>query len=248
MANKFIVDNMTVDQILSMPFNELNKFDEREMSRALRTVALAANKRLAKLKKYAELTEDNYQPAGNKKQIATDALNWATKDGKRDKFGVKTVKVPEGSKSTLRNKMYEQIGDIRQFMNMKSSTVTGAVELRKTREQAVRNKSRAERESIYRTFDTNSKAMWKAYRRTLELGMRDPHAYIDDSEKIQSYIGKEVVNYEGALLDEDGNLIESKIDEFATQGREYELKIYEAAKNKASDDLDKKSGRFRGNR
>ena len=90
--------------------------------------------------------------------------------------------------------------------------------------------------------------MWKAYRRTLELGGRDPHAYIDDSEKIQSYIGKEVVNYEGALLDEDGKLIESKIDEFATQGREYELKIYEAAKNKAADDLDKKSGRFRGNR
>lgn len=257
MAKKFIVDNMTVDQILGMPFNELNKFDEREMSRALRTVALAANKRLAKLKKYAELTEDNYQPAGNKKQIATDALNWATKDGKREKFGVKTVKVPEGSKSTLRNKMYEQIGDIRQFMNMKSSTVTGAVELRKTREkiifgktreQAARNKSRAERESIYRTFDTNSKAMWKAYRRTLELGGRDSHAYIDDSEKIQSYIGKKVVNFEGALLDEDGKLIESKIDKFATQGRKYELKIYEAAKNKAADDLDKKSGRFRGNR
>ena len=46
MAKKFIVDNMTVDQILGMPFNELNKFDEREMSRALRTVALAANKGL----------------------------------------------------------------------------------------------------------------------------------------------------------------------------------------------------------
>lgn len=257
MANKFFVDGMTVEQILGMPFNELNKFDEREMSRALRTVALAANKRLAKLKKYAELTEDNYQPSGNKKQIATDALNWATKDGKREKFGVKTVKVPEGSKSTLRNKMYEQIGDIRQFMNMKSSTVTGAVELRKTREktifgktreQAARGKSRAEREVIYRTFDTNSKAMWKAYRRALELGGRDPHAYIDDSEKIQSYIGKEVVNYEGPLLDEDGNLIESKIDAFATHGREYELGLYETAKQKAADDLDKKAGRFRGNR
>ena len=256
MAKKFIVDNMTVDQILGMPFNELNKFDEREMSRALRTVALAANKRLAKLKKYAQMEDGHYQPAGNKKQIATDALNWATKDGKREKFGVKTVKVPEGSKSTLRNKMYEQIGDIRQFMNMKSSTVTGAVELRKTREkiifgktreQAVRNKNRAERETIYRTFDTNSKAMWKAYRRTLELGGRDPHAYIDDSEKIQSYIGKEVVNYEGPLLDEDGNLIESRIDAFGVSGREYELQMYEERTQKAVDDLEKRSGRFRGN-
>lgn len=245
---KWLTDGLTVDQILNMPFQELNKFDEREMSRALRTVSLAANKRIAKLQKYASKNEEGrYQPSGNKKQIATDALNWVTQDGKLPgKFGVK--------KSKDRNDMYKQLGQIRQFMNMKSSTVTGAVELRKqrektifgkTREQAVRNKTKAEKESIYRTFDTNTKAMWKAYRRSLELDHRDPHAIIDDSEKIQSYIGKAVVNYEGAILDTEGNLDQAVIDSFAEQGFNYAQTLYETKEQKSLNDLNTKAGRFK---
>lgn len=245
---KWLVDGLTVEQILNLPFQELNKFDKREMSRALRTVALAANKRISKLQKYAAQTpEGRYEPTGAKKQIATDALNWITQDGKLPaKFGVK--------RSTDRNNMYKQLGKLRQFMNMKSSTVTGAVELRKkreetifgkTREKAARNKTKAEKEAIYRTFDTNSKAMWKAYRRALELDKRDPHAIVDDSEKIQSYIGKMVVNYEGEILDAEGKLDEKVTDMFAQSGFEYSQTLYELRKKAAEDDLNTRSGRFK---
>lgn len=245
---KWLVDNLTVEQILNLPFQELNKFDEREMSRALRTVALAANKRISKLKKYSVQTaEGRYEPSGVKKQIATDALNWVTQDGKLPgKFGVKSA--------TDRNDMYKQLGKARQFMNMQSSTVSGAVKLRqnrekaifgKTREQAVRNKTKAEKESIYRTFDTNSKAMWKAYRRALELDKRDPHAIVEDSEKIQSYIGKQVVNYEGAVLGDDGKLDEKVIDMFAESGFEYSQTLYELRQKAAENDLNTRPGRFK---
>lgn len=245
---KWLTDGLTVDQILNMPFQELNKFDEREMSRALRTVALAANKRIAKLQNYAaKNAEGRYEPAGNKKQIATDALNWVTQDGKLPgKFGVK--------QAVDRNDMYKQLGHLRQFMNMKSSTVTGAVELRKkreevifgkTREKAARGKSKAEKEAIYRTFDTNSKAMWKAYRRTLELDGHDPHAIVDDSEKIQSYIGKMVVNYEGEILDPEGKLDERITDMFAESGFEYSQTLYKLREAAANEALNKQSGRFK---
>ena len=244
---KWLTDGLTVEQILNLPFQELNRFDEREMSRALRTVSLAANKRIAKLQKYAAKNEEGrYEPSGVKKQIATDALNWVTQDGKLPgKFGVK--------KATDRNNMYKQLGKIRQFMNMKSSTVSGAVELRKkreevifgkTREQAARGKSKAEKEAVYRTFDTNSKAMWKSYRRTLELAGRDPHSLIDDSEKIQSYIGKQVVNYEGTVLDKEGKLDESVIDSFAQSGFDYRTTLMEEKKQQALNDLNQRAGRF----
>ena len=49
MANKFFVDGMTVEQILSMDPAQMAKLNKRDISRALRTVSLAANKRLEKL-------------------------------------------------------------------------------------------------------------------------------------------------------------------------------------------------------
>ena len=249
MAKKFYVEGLTVNEIFNLSFQELNKLNEREMSRALRTVALAVNKRIAKLEKYADKTGEDgrYAPAG-KKSIAVDALNWITNDGKLNKkFGVK--------KTADRNEMYKELGRARQFWNMQSSTVTGAVKLRrtreerifgKTREQMARGKSQTERQSIYRTIDENTRAMWKSYRRTLELMGRDSHAYIDDSDKIQSFIGKEVVNEEElSFFNADGEFNEMAIDEIAMRGKSEADKLYAANKDKAAEDLEKRPGRFR---
>lgn len=116
------LNNYTVEQILSMGDNELNKMDKRQMSHMLRTVSLAANKRITRLEK-------NTAKGG----IATDALNAVQDSGGRFYVGDKT-----------RNQMLAELARAREFMNMKTSTVTGATEVRKNRERMLYGKTREE--------------------------------------------------------------------------------------------------------
>ena len=193
MAKKFFVDNMTVEQILSMEPAQMAKLDKRDISRALRTVSLAANKRIDKLQQYAKKTKNGYvpNPKGGK-SIAVDALNWVSSDGViKAKFGVK--------KSANRNQMIAQIGKVRQFMAMKTSTVTGAVQVRKareknifgkTREQMARGKSPAKKQQIYKNMQQMYDSIWGAYHKYRELKGHDPHAYYEDSMQVLSLLGQ----------------------------------------------------------
>lgn len=189
MSKKFYVDGLTVDQILNMDPAQMAKLDKRDISRALRTVSLAANKRIANLEKYAKKTRHGYEPRLKAtKSIAVDALNWVTSDGKgSSRFGVK--------KSDTRNQMLRQIGRIRQFMNMKSSTVTGAVKLRKireqnifgkTREQAYKGQNKREKAKTNAKYNKMYASIWTAYYRYRELKGQNPHAYYDDSSRVLS--------------------------------------------------------------
>ena len=191
MANKFYVEGMTVDQILSMNPREMAKLNTREISRALRTVALAANKRVARLRQYSKKTKTGYVPKGVKTQISTDALNWVTKNGK--------LKAPFGVKSAgTRNKMLQQISTIKQFMSMKSSTVTGATALRKerekklygkTREQAARGQTKRQKAATYKRYQEMNARVWDLYYKFMELSGLDPHAVWSGSDEILSVIG-----------------------------------------------------------
>lgn len=116
------LNNYTVEQILSMGDNELNKMNQRQMSHMLRTVSLAANKRITRLEKNAE-----------KGGIATDALNAIQDSGGRFYVGNKN-----------RNQMLSELARAREFMNMKTSTVTGATDVRKNRERMLYGKTREE--------------------------------------------------------------------------------------------------------
>lgn len=116
------LNNYTVEQILSMGDDELNKTNQRQMSHMLRTVALAANKRITRL-------ENNEKKGG----IATDALNAVQDSGGRFYVGGKT-----------RNQMLSELARAREFMNMKTSTVTGATEVRKKRERMLYGSTREE--------------------------------------------------------------------------------------------------------
>ncbi len=196
MSKPFYVDGLTVDQILSMDPAEMAKLNKREISRALRTVSLAANKRIDKLLQYATKTKHGYeQNPKAKKAIATDALNWVTSDGTtKPKFGVK--------RSETRNQMIAQIGKIRQFMNMKTSTVTGAVNVRKareknifgkTREQASRGQSKREKQRTYKNFQQMYSFVWGAYHKYRELKGQDPHAHYEDSMQVIQILASAIV-------------------------------------------------------
>ena len=191
MAKKFYTEGMTVSQILSMDPRELQKLNTREVSRALRTVSLAANKRIARLRQYAKKTPTGYAPKGANTQIATDALNWVTRNGKsKTKFGVKSA--------GTRNKMLQQISTIKQFMGMKSSTVTGATALRKerekklfgkTREQAGRGQTKRQKAATYAHFQEMNNRVWDLYYKFMELYGLDPHSVWAGSDEILSIIG-----------------------------------------------------------
>lgn len=189
---KFYTDNMTVSEILNLDYAELSKLDKRDISRALRTLSLAANKRIARLKKYAKKTATGYVPSPSKgKSIDVSALNWVTSDGKKiTKFGVKKAKT--------RNEMLKQISRIRQFFNMQTSTISGSVKLRQkreknlfgqTREQAAKNiKGIKAKQAFYNKFQKLYNDVWSAYHKFRELEGQNPHAYYQGSDMVISLI------------------------------------------------------------
>lgn len=137
MAKPFYTDNMTVNEILSLGDDVLNSLDRRDLSRALRTVSLAANKRINRLLNKAEKQVDEktgdvrYVEKGNK-GIDFEALYFT--GGK--KFG-------KGRKAD-RNEIYKEFAKVRKFMAAESTTISGAVALRQKRERAVFGKTREE--------------------------------------------------------------------------------------------------------
>lgn len=196
--DNFKVSGMTVSDILNINPRSLAHWNERELSRALRTVSLAANKRINRLKQYAKSTKEGYVAKGSGAKIAVDALNWATRDGKRKKpFGVGSVdKRLTGDRRE--QAMRDQIRDIRRFMKMQSSTVTGASQLRRTREktlfgktaaQAGRGKSAAEKAAINKAYTAMYDKVWRYYYEYMELNSMDPHALWAGSEQVLEMIG-----------------------------------------------------------
>lgn len=171
------INNMTVQEILDLKPNQISKLGKRELSRAVRTVALAANKRLNRLKEQAKKSPKTSEQKGAyipKKsashKIALDALNWATKDGKsKGTFGV-------GDKSF--NQLRAEMSRMSQFMGMKTSTIKGAKEVRKGREERILGTS----------LEAYEKAAKKEYIKAVKknTGKRPTKAMIDTMMKAQA--------------------------------------------------------------
>lgn len=195
MAKKsFYTDGMTVEEILNLGIDVLNSLDKRDMSHALRTVSLAANKRLNNLLDNSILRHGQYiEKKSAKRAIATDALNKLYDEAGQSS---KAMRFSVGNKT--RNEMYAELSRVRDFMNLKTSTVAGAEAVRKTRESRTFGKTREDisrqaaadytREYRKRTgkapnkrstakvikeaienFEATNKAIWSSYRKWQEL-------------------------------------------------------------------------------
>lgn len=190
MADGFYTDGMTVAEILALGDDILSKMSKRDLSRALRTVSLAANKRIDRLEKQAVKRKGGYVERKNGKGISTAALNAVTNDGKT------TGKFKVGNKS--RNQMYSEFARAREFMGMKSSTVKGAVAVRKgmeerafgkTREEAAKGKTKKQQEAITKTFQDKVKEVYSEFRKFLEEENVDK----GDTGRILAIIGKQII-------------------------------------------------------
>ena len=131
MAEPFYTDGMTVSQILALGDDVLSKLDRRELSRALRTVALAANKRIDRLTQYAYRRHGKYVEKLDGPGLDLNLLNHYGKT----RFGV-------GDKN--RNEIYQEFARVRSFMSSKGSTVRGSINIRRAKEKALFGKTREE--------------------------------------------------------------------------------------------------------
>ena len=130
-SKPFYTDGMTVSQILALGDDVLSKLDRRELSRALRTVALAANKRLDRLTQYAYRRHGKYVEKLDGPGLDLNLLNHYGKT----RFGV-------GDKN--RNEIYQEFARVRSFMSSKGSTVRGSINIRRAKEKALFGKTREE--------------------------------------------------------------------------------------------------------
>ena len=194
MAKGFYTDGMSVNDILALTPAQLNSMSERDMSRALRTVALAANKRLDRLMQQTKIQGGQFvEKKSAKYAIATDALNKlydeAGKSKKGMRFGV-------GGKN--RNQMYSELMRAKGFMSLKTSTIKGAVAVRKQRESRLFGKTREDvmkqagkeyaksykkqtgkkptkkqteevKKSAFAAFQRQSSSIWARFRRIWEI-------------------------------------------------------------------------------
>ena len=165
---KFYTEGMTVQQIKNLGDDVIRNMSERDLSRAVRTLSLAANKRLARLERHAERTKSGIREKGpNLLGIDFNALQ-----SNQTRFGVANArakaKIVDGKPVGMQGLLKSEFTRVRNFLNAGSSTIEGAIELRKEKEIALYGKTREEmiQERIANNEIENSKtAIRKEYRR-----------------------------------------------------------------------------------
>ena len=151
----FIVENMTIEEIMAMGDDMLRNMDARNIARAVRTLSLAANKRIRRMANRAEVITN---PKGQivsireraDKRGKTYGLDFNALYGYEsyyqggrftNPFGVKNVKEKRTDKN-FRNAVMAEFTRVRNFLQAPSTTIPGSVQLRQKKEKALFGETR----------------------------------------------------------------------------------------------------------
>lgn len=133
----FFVEGMTIEQIINLGDDVISKMNQRDLSRALRTVSLAANKRINRLMKKAEVTTNEMGDV-TYTDISGQGIDFEAlyvTGGK--KFGL-------GRGKHQRSEIYKEFAKVRSFLKAESTTIAGAIKLRQKREKQLFGTTREE--------------------------------------------------------------------------------------------------------
>ena len=209
----FFTDGMTVEQILSLGPEVISSLNKRDMSRALRTVSLAANKRVNRLLENAVKKDGQYQAKkSGKYNIATDSLNYLL-DVERKSTGNKKAGIQKfgvGDKDI--NQMRHEFSKIQKFMSLKSSTIKGATAIRKTREQRAVGKTREQaikglkgkkRQAALKEYEKKLAGVYEEFRHYIQTMHPDSfnkkwekYTHFEGSDEVLEAISNRVLNDE----------------------------------------------------
>ena len=191
----FLVEGMTVSQILNLGDDVIRHMGTRDLSRAVRTISLAANKRLARLERHAEKTKTGYREKGTKLL----GIDFNALQSNQSRFGVK------GAKS--QGQLMSEFTRVRNFLNAGSSTISGAIQLRKDKEMALFGRTREDiiSEKIatgqisntvgainreYRRIDRQMKGAYENYNKWKEeFGMKGGYD-VDEGREVLARFGR----------------------------------------------------------
>lgn len=162
MAKKpFFTEGMTIEEIMKLGDDTLRQLSERDISRAVRTLSLAANKRFNRLLTRANvITNDKgevvkFTERADKRGKAygldfnalygySSYIESAPKGAKVKPFGVTNVKIAKGEEGYT-GALKAEFSRVRNFLQAGSTTIEGSVNLRQNKEITLFGQTREEK-------------------------------------------------------------------------------------------------------
>ena len=245
-SKPFFTDGMSIEDIMNLSADTLRGLDQRDLSRAVRTLALAGNKRINRLLAQSKKTKQGYELKKSAKyNVALDALNYITDDGKK--------KPGFSAKGKSLNELRAEFNKAKSFLQLQTSTISGAKQVRKEREKRVLGKTSEDylKESKKKMKEflgkkptlKDLKQLEKTIREEYQKASKSAYATFRKFNEMQGISNNPYRNYEGSdeLLEMIGQRTlagEDEADILEAVAQRYEEMYVHSIENIISDDDD----------
>ena len=167
------VKGLSIQDIMSMDWNDLNKLSTKEMKQVTSRLISAANKRVRRLQKM---------------ELGTSSLAYQTVEERGRNFSVRGKDV---------NQVRNEFKNVRNFLNMKTSTAKGWKEYQSKVRQNVKKTTGID---ISKWDIETQRKMWKVFRKFSEMNKGTFQK--GDSDRIQKMLVEMIDNTETMSEDE----------------------------------------------